>query len=232
MKITSVFVLILIILLSCKKDMQFLECTNNCKTYSLQGRVYDGTNNLGFGNTELKLRWEYFRSSCFYCPGDKYDIYTGKTDPSGNFKVNITVDTSRFQNYSLSLITPTKASFYTSFISTLNDSNLNQTPINIVYYPSTILTLKLFKIQNSVLKFVNISHEWRELHGNTNLIFITDYSKTLPIAAGDTTLNINTVADIKTIVTVEKRFLDNSFQDIKDSIICKKGQNNLLNMYY
>ena len=93
-----------------------------------------------------------------------------------------------------------------------------------MYYPSTTLTLKLFKVQNSVLKFVNISHEWRELHGNRNVIFITDYSKTLPIAAGDTTLNINTVADIKTIVTVEKRFLDNSFQDIKDSIICKRDK--------
>ena len=212
--------------------MQFLECINNCKTYLLQGRVYDGTNNLGFGNTELKIRWEYSRSSCFYCPGDKHDIYTGKTDPSGNFKFNITLDTSRFQNYSLSLITPTKVSFFNSFISTLNDSNLNQTPINIVYYPSTILTLKLFKIQNSILKFVDISHEWRELHGNRNLIFISDYSQTRPIVAGDTILNINTVADLKTIVTVEKRFLDNSFLNIKDSIICKKGQNNLLNMYY
>lgn len=232
MKIHTIFLLIAILFFSCKKEIRFLECTNNCKTFLLQGRVYDGTTNLGFSNTELKLRWEYFRSNCFYCPGDKYDIYVGKTDANGNFNFNITVDTSRFLNYSLNLITPKKENFYNSFVSSLNDSNLNQVPINIVYYPSTTLTLKLIKIQNSTLKFINIFHEWRQLHGDKRLIYITDYAQSRPIAGGDTTINMSTVADLKTIVTVEKRFLDNSFLDIKDSIICKKNQNNILNMYY
>jgi hypothetical protein len=232
MKIFSIILLLTLINLSCKKDIQVLECLNNCKTFTLQGSVYDGTTNIGFANTELKVKWGSYIGSCFYCPNDKKNIYVGKSDANGNFQFSITVDTTRFSNFNLDLLTPTKENFYNSFITSLNNSDLTQTPINIVYYPSTTLTLKLFKIQSSSLKFINISHEWKQTHGNGQLLFISDYAQTRPIANGDTIINMSTVADLKTIVTVEKRFLDNSFVNIKDSIICRKAQNNILNMYY
>lgn len=230
MRLPAIFLLLTIFFISCKKETAFLACTNNCKSFSLQGRAYDGTANLGLADTDLRLRWEHFGNSCLFCPGDKNDIYAGKTDASGNFKFTITVDTSRFVNSYLNLITPQKANYYNSFVSSVNDSNLNLLPINIVYYPTTTLTLKLFQVQNDVLKFVSIFHEWKQVSGQ--LTFVADYYGTRPIVGGDTTIKIITAADIPTIVRVDKRFPDNSFIDIKDSIICKKNQNNSLSMYY
>ncbi len=232
MKIATLFFLLTPFIFSCKKETQFLDCANNCKSFSLRGRAYNGITNLGLPNTELKLRWEDFGNGCFYCQGDKYEIYVGKTDENGNFNFAFTVDTSRFNNLSLKLITPEKEDFYNSFTGYVNQTNLNQHPIIIVYYPTTTLTLKLFRIQNDSLKFVNISHEWRQVNGTGNLTFFSDYNSTRPITKGDTTIKIITAADIQTIVTVEKRFPDNSFLDIRDSIICRKNQNNILNMFY
>lgn len=142
------------------------------------------------------------------------------------------MDTSRFNNYSLKLITPTKGNFYDAFVSGLNFTNLNQEPIEVVYYPTTSLTLRLFKIRTDTLRFINISHQWRQTNGIGQLILISDYSEIRPIAGGDTTIKMVTVADIPTFVTIEKRFLDNSFVDIKDSIICRSGQDNIITMYY
>lgn len=232
MKVISLIFLLTIFFISCKKEQQFLACTNDCKTFQLQGRAYIGTTNLGLPNTKFRLRWEPFGNGCIYCPGDKYDIYAGKTDASGNFKFTVTVDSSRFSNSSLKLITPDKDNFMNSFTGYVMRSNINQDRIKIVYYPTTTLTLKLFKRQNDVLKFVNISHEWVQINGDGRTINITDYSEVRPIAGGDTTIKFTTVADIPTIVKVSKRFPDNSSIDIKDSIICRKNQNNMITMYY
>ena len=232
MRVAIIFSLLTILFISCKKEPQFLACTSNCKTFELQGRAYVGTTNIGLPNTKLRLRWEDFGNGCLYCPGDKYDIYVGKTDASGNFKFTVTVDSSRFNNSSLKLITPDKENYFNSFVGYVNRSNINQAPISIVYYPSTTLTLKLFKVQNDVLKFVNISHGWVQINGDGRTINLTDYSEVRPIAGGDTTITFTTVADIPTIVKVSKRFPDNSFEDIKDSIVCRKNQNNIITMYY
>ena len=219
-------------LLSCKKLLPLDECTGNCKTYTLQGRIYDGTNNVGFSNTAFKLSWEYFRSNCIFCPKPRNDIYVGTTDVNGNFTILVNLDTTLFNDYSLKLITAEKENYYNSFSGYLDNSNLNQSNnIRVVFYSTTNLTLKLFRTQNDTFDNLRISHDWKQINGSGQTTFKEDYFGPIPNRNGDTTINIVTAADIVTMVTVSK-YSNGTFKDLKDSLVCKKGVSNVITANY
>lgn len=123
--------------------------------------MYDGTNNTGFSNKEFLLRWEYFRSSCIFCPKERNNIYTGKTDADGRFSFSVMLDTTLFRDYSLKLFTAGQENYYNSFTNYIEDSSLTGgKEIKVEYYPTTKLALRMIRTQNDPFNTLTLGYWW------------------------------------------------------------------------
>ena len=221
-----------IILFSCKKA-ESSECITNCKTFHFNGRVYNGQTNAGFSNTPFALRWIYFRY-CIFCPPPKNDIYNSRTDGNGNFSITVSLDTSLFSDYSLTINTPDKENYFNLSSQHIEDSILNRgDTIKIMYYPSTMLTLKLRRTQIDTFENFQVKYNW--VLPNTIYATVQDrwlyYGPKLS-GDGDTTFNITTIADNVTTAIVDKFYSNGTSVNFYDSLKCLKNVANVIQIDY
>ena len=227
------YILILFIVISfqsCKKE-ETLKCTSNCKTYNIKGRVFDASNNTGFRNMPIILKWEYFRSNCIFCPKPLEDIFHGQTEINGNFSFSISIDSTLFNDYSLKIILPEKENYFKDWIghfAFLNDTN----NFNIAYYPLTNLSLKLNRTQADLVQSIRVVHSWTPIYASWQSAFTEVYEGPIPNRNGDTTIYTKTVAGTVTTATVWKNYSNATPIGIKDSIFCNPGNTNVININY
>jgi len=230
MKIYLLLISISILLFSCKKELQVEKCSQNCKTFNIKGRFYDGITNEGFGNTSINLRWEYFRY-CISCPNSR-NVYSGSADENGYFNFNIEIDTSLFNDYILQLKTPVINNYFELFPRDIDKIDLTQNnSINVEYYPKANLELRLHRIQTDTIKNLNIYHIWRT-PGTGEFITQYDYLGQTPNIISDTILNIKTVAGIYTKIIIEKLYSNGNRIEISDSLVCNRNVNNIIDMNF
>lgn len=230
MKATLLFIVSATIFFSCKKDILNKKCLQNCKTYNIKGRFYDGTTNEGFVNTPVNLKWDYFRY-CIFCPSSK-DVYSGKADATGDFNFTVDLDTSLFNDYSLQLTTPKFNNYFELFPRDILKSDLQQNAmINVAYYPIANLELHLHRTQTDIIKNLNILHVWKAtVSGET--ITSYDYTGQTPQIIGDTILNIKAPASISTKIYITKSLSNGNRVEITDSLVCVKNTNNIFHMNF
>lgn len=225
--------LIPVILFSCKKSVKLEVCKSNCKTYVLRGHIYDATVNKGFGYSLFRIRMESFIGNCIFCPRALDDIYVGITDGNGDFAISVKVDSTLFNDYSMKMFTPDRKNYYKAFNEYVANSSLNYGNIILVpFYREANLTVKLFRMQNDTFNTLRISHQWEKINNDGRRVFGDDYWGSKPVGNEDTIFHLVTAADILTKVTVTKSVKYGSFTDIKDSIVCRQGENNVLNIDY
>lgn len=128
-------IVLTLVLFSCRKERGLYDCSDNCKTYEIKGRIFDPISSKAFANYPVKLRWVTFRGNCIFCPRKQRDIYNGKTDRNGNFSVVVNLDTTLFQDYSVVFSTPEKEHYRNVYHGYLEDENLRGKPIEVPFYP-------------------------------------------------------------------------------------------------
>ena len=230
MKPFCLIIAISFVLFACKKGLQADKCSQYCKTYTIKGRFYDGITHAGFAYTPVDIKWEYFRY-CVFCPGSR-DVYSGGADGNGNFNVTIEIDTSLFSDYVLQLNTPVFKDYFELFPRFIDKNDLQQNKmINIEYYPEANLELRLHRIQNDIIKSLNILHIWRE-PGTGEFITQYDYFGQAPNITGDTILHFKTVAGAYTKIYIDKSYATGNAVEITDSIVCNRNTNNVINMNF
>ncbi|MES2773673.1 MAG: hypothetical protein V4722_05790 [Bacteroidota bacterium] len=221
--------LITTVLLSCKKD-KFNECTSHCKTYSISGRAFDGSTQKGLSEIPIKLKWSYFRF-CIFCPGPLEDIYHGKTDVNGNFSFTITVDSTLFADYSLEVIFPEKENYQKDWLGSFTSLNASNN-FQVAYYPISNLTIQLHRTLADNFKSLRLVHNWSPIYLASQVGFKEDYEGPIPNGTGDTTINTQTISGLITNVTLWKIFSNGTSIGIKDSLLCKTGAANIVNINY
>ena len=230
MRVSFLAILLSAMLLSCKKEKKDTQCTQNCASYTVSGKVYDGITNTGFANTPVNLQWSYTRY-CIVCPGSK-NIYSGNADANGNFNFTITIDTSLFRDYSLELKTPVINTHFELFPRVIPRDDLAQNrSINVAYYPKADLQLRLHRVQTDVMQHLNVLHIWKATATGE---FITqyDYFGTTPNITGDTVLNIKTVAGLYTKIILDKVYPNGTRAEITDSVVCNRNSVTVVNMNF
>lgn len=223
-------IVLTLVLFSCRKERGLYDCSDNCKTYEIKGRIFDPISNKAFANYPVKLRWVTFRGNCIFCPRKQRDIYNGKTDRNGNFSVVVNLDTTLFQDYSVVFSTPEKEHYRNVYHGYLEDENLRGKPIEVPFYPQAILTVQLMRTQNDTFERVSVSHSWTRIEGNRDILFLQDFYRPMS-GKQDTTIHIKTVTDLLTTVRVSK-YLNGRTQDVHDSIVCEAGKDNVLRFEY
>ena len=230
MKKYLVLIALSLFLISCKKELGLYDCPANCKSYVIKGRVFEATTNKSFANYPVKLRWETFRGNCIFCPRWQKDIYNGKTDRNGNFSIVTNLDTTMFWDYSLIISTPEKDNYWNGFNPSVNNENLQGKPTDIPFYPKADLIIQLKRTQNDAFTRIIVSHSWERVDGTKQ--GVSQQSVYSPMSgAGDTTIRVTTVADLQTKVQFAK-IINGTYQGVQDSIVCKRGKNNVLMFEY
>lgn len=229
-KTPILIILISVVSLSCRKEIAIEHCSQNCKTLNIKGKFYDGVNNIGFSNMPVELKWSYFRS-CIICPSAR-EIYSGRSDENGVFNFSIEVDSTFFNDYSLQLSTPRVSNYFELFPKNLSKEDLeNDSLVNIDYYPIGNLKLNLQRVGTDSINKLSVSHFWKT-HSTGETIFRQDYFSESPNIFIDTLLNIETVAEISTMVMVSVFYTNGNRTDISDSIVCSRNTPSILNMDY
>lgn len=230
MRVSFLAILLSAMLFSCKKEKKDTQCTQNCASYTVSGKFYDGVNNTGFANSPVNLKWEYFRN-CFVCPGSK-NIYSGNADANGNFNFTITIDTTLFRDYSLELTTPVINTHFELFPRVIEKTDLVQNNrIDVAYYPKADLQLRLHRVQTDVMQHLNILHIWKAT-ATGEFIHQYDYFGTAPNITGDTVLNIKTVAGLYTKIIIDKVYPNGTRAEITDSVVCNRNSVTVVNMNF
>ena len=222
-----IFTLIIFSLLinSCKKNQP--TCSGNCVNINVNGKAYIKTNNAALPNVPVEINWGSKRY-CLFC--SSYKVASGKTDNSGNFNFNITIDSTYFKDYFLGVSVPSLANYIT--IPGANDNRFYQFDLNALqnlkfeFYPKTYMTIKLHRILNDNFDYFSVEHNFKREVG------YIDYIITKSQFATDTTLRVETSADIYTRIVWNKSSVGGPSIQHTDSLICTNNGNNIFNIDY
>jgi hypothetical protein len=222
------FISISIFFISCKKDIP--ACTGNCADIVVSGKVYDATNNIGFSKVPLTIDWFSNHRNCIFCPASKR-VYSGSTDKNGNFNFTITIDSSLFLDYDLTLRVPNQPEYlsysndyFESQLYKYNPTGFQNTQFKM--YPKANLTIRLHRVQNDNFTYFLAEHYY--LNGST----YGDYIIAGQQFAESPVINTVTSANIYTKISWKKVFSPGVFTQQVDSLICTKNGNNFFDIFY
>ncbi len=229
MKKFIVFLSFVACFFSCHK--QYETCEKECSIFTIKGRVLNMETNMGIANTPISVRWR--SSGGFgFSGGSSKDIADGKTDNSGNFTFNTNIDTSLFKKYSIEVSIPTDNNnflYIPSPFSTYSIIEVSSTQSkNFLFrvFPIAKLTLKInYPINNSTSECV--SYGFAPNYGYTCC-----WNKSPNPSIRDTTLTVETASGILTNIKWYKKDAQGNVKVLTDSILCKKGVENVIKITY
>lgn len=227
-KYFKTFVLLIILgsfINACRKDQP--TCRGNCVNLSISGNTFIKTSGAALPNVPVEINW--FRKA--YCIGcTSYKVAAGKSDNEGKFSFNTTIDSSFFREYFLSVRVPADTNYIT--VPSGGGVNFNEERfydfnpnamqhLQFEFYPKTYLTIKLNRVLSDNFNFFSVNHNF------TNEFGYGTYIITGPQFATDTTLRVETSADIYTRIVWKKTIIGGQSIEQTDSLICtKNGPNN------
>ena len=98
------------------------------------------------------------------------------------------------------------------------------------YYPIGKLQLNLHRISTDSISKMSVSHSWKTNGGES--INRQDYFGESPSIFIDTSLNIESVADILTKVVITVFYENGNRVEIGDSLFCNRNSISIFNMTY
>jgi hypothetical protein len=222
---------------SCRKDLG--ACRGNCAGIHFSGIVYDKTTGQALANQHIAVN--LYRSA--YCIGcTVYKVAAGTTGANGHFIFDTKFDSTLMRDYYLSVNIPAPENYILnaepvgpgiqSYAVTANtrfynlDSTVAMANINAGFYPKTLLHINLHRTATNVplnpyltldFTFDQQRSGWGILESNSNK---------------DTTLTINTAANIFTKITASSLISPSNVISVIDSIKCMKNANNAIDIYY
>lgn len=211
-------VMLAALLTACRKNQP--ACTANCADISISGKVYIKTNNAALAKVPVEVNW--FRKG--YCIGcTSYKVASVQTNTEGEFHLNTTIDSSFFEDYFLSVRVPGD----TNFIAEPNMGGIHFSEvrfddfdpgqfkdIHFEYYPKTYLTIRLHRTHSDDFDYFSVDHNFTSSFG------YGDYIITGPQLAKDTSLMVETSADVYTRIIWKKTVVGGTSIEQTDSLVC------------
>lgn len=213
---------------SCEKDQP--DCTGNCVSVRISGRVYDKTSGMGFKDVPVEVKWV---KACIGCTS--YKIAEGNTKNDGSFDFTKIIDSSFFDNYSLIVRIPNDTNYVSPFdfhsniyhqkdFGFLNLNALQQVEFQL--FPKTLLKINLHRVQNDAFNIFSLKSIY------TGYYSAGGYSVVGQQNARDTTLFFRTAAGVLTKIVYGKTLSGNQQNDRLDSIFCTQTGANTLDINY
>jgi hypothetical protein len=234
--IASSLVGVFIFIGSCKKDLP--ACRGNCAGVHFAGIVYDKTTGQALTNQHVTVN--LYRS--VYCIGcTVYKLAEGATGSNGRFAFNAQFDTTLLKDYYISVNIPAPDNYIlnaepvgpgiqayavTSNTRFYDLDSAAMANLSTGFYPKTLLHINLHRTAANVpanpyltldFSFDQQGSGWGIKESNTNK---------------DTTLTINTAANIFTKITASSLIAPGNVVSVIDSVKCIKNENNAVDIYY
>lgn len=177
------------------------------------------------------LRLESFRGSCIFCPRKLKDIYRGVSDESGRFSFDFTIDSSLLRDYAFRLIPAEKKDYFIIPVSVDYASLNDNEPLMIAYYKKVELEIRLKRTMADSYQSMEVFYTWVPTDGFNREVMSSAFRSSLPVGPADTTFVIQTAADVMTYVYISK-YTGQPNTSILDSIVCKTGVKNKIELHY
>jgi hypothetical protein len=229
-KIVMLLIILTSIINSCRKDQP--NCSGNCVNISINGNAYLKTNGSALTNIPVEVNW--FKNA--YCIGcTSYKVASGKTSNDGKFNFNTTIDSTFFRDYFLSVRVPTDTNYITVPTSggvnfneeRFYDFNLNALQnIKFEFYPKAFLTINLHRTLSDNFNYFTVDHNFTTAFGYDDFLIIG------PQFATDTTIKVETSANIYTRIVWKKTVIGGQSNEQTDSLICTNNGTNIFNINY
>jgi len=222
---------------SCSKNLP--RCRGNCDQVSFSGNVTDFTSGQPIGNQTIEVTLKE-KVYCMFCSG--YDVAKGITDGNGHFEFKKIFDTSLLRDYNIQVQLTTTESYITRIAPA--DSSVGflypRTRVFGYYTIDSSLNNIQFKIYQKTPLRVNLHRTTAVISGRE--FFDLQYGfigaeniGTAFIMNGvnkDTTVIINTAANVFTKINTGKWVTYDSLLNRTDSIKCSINGNNSIDISY
>ena len=229
---------------SCRKE-KLPNCSGNCSELIIAGLIYDKTTNIPLDNQNVKVSLHQ-NTGCLICSNP--EMVSGKTGKDGRFRLTTVFDTTLLRDNYLIVYSPIPANyllfpepvgpltpantvqsssivFYSLDSTAINNDSASISNIHFGIYPMALLHMN-FHRSNTATEFptldVNINFDDQNMDWG---FYMTNTNK-------DTTLTINTAANIFTKITSVKYISPSNIISQTDSIKCAVNGNNHIEIYY
>lgn len=236
----SLFGWVTLSLTSCFKE-NLPRCSGHCSNITLAGIIFDKTTNLPLQNISFQANL-YLNTYClFFCTS--YKVGYCKSGSDGRFTLNADIDSTLMQDFHLvaaatipnnyllypepvgpgiqqNLVTYSSVEFY-------NLDSPEMKNLEFGFYPKTLLKMNFHRTTPIIPQNPSIGLEFgfdnqqKSVWGFNQ----TDLNK-------DTTLTINTSANIFTSIVLQKFTTSTNVESVTDSIKCSLTGNNSIDIYY
>jgi hypothetical protein len=229
---------------SCRKE-KLSNCSGNCSELIIAGLIYDKTTNIPLSNQNINVSLHQ-NPGCLICSNP--DIISGKTGKDGRFRLTTEFDTTLLRDNYLIVSSPIPANyllypepigpltpantvqsssivFYSLDSTAINNDSASISNIHFGIYPMAPLHMN-FHRSNAAIAFQTLDLEINFDDKNMGWgFYITNTNR-------DTTLTINTAANIFTKITSVKYISPSNIISQTDSIKCVVNGNNNIDIYY
>ena len=205
----------------CRKQQNV--CTGNCTEIHVMGIAVDKLTGQPAANVPFTLKW----GSSQIVIGPETYIYEGTSGTDGHFDFAVSIDTTRFKDYSLTLrvkdndsYMPDNAGADSLLFNGYQSQGFQNLKLNV--YPAINLTLQLNRqvTDSAVNVLIEYNYDARRTY--------QAYSSGLPGTFKPHSETIKTAAGVATTITTRKGNAAGGFSNITDSITCREGAVNVL----
>lgn len=222
--------------ISCVKEKEYLpDCTTgNCIDVNIRGLLYVITSEEKINNIPIEVFF-YKRTGEWY--GEIQKIISGKTNKNGVFDFTVTIDTTFFEDYHLTVRVPHQKNYITfddnnsyheystrSFYYYNKDMLQN---VNFGFYKKATLSIILKRTQTEDFEYFDVNY----LFGNSPqhiAYIISGYDKT----PNEIIQTVEVGADVQLKIWWLKVLKGGERNVETDSLICKQNSNNIFTINY
>lgn len=234
-KAAGFYLVALIFLTSCSKE-GIEKCRGNCANIIISGQAWDSSYRKGLANLPVKLYWQD-AGWCYLCPEDV--IADSKTDASGRFYFNMSIDSSRFHGNALH-IAVTMPNGYISNASVgyiSNGPNSRNMDAAIYQYTPSVQNIRFHMYESAKLN-IKLQRTQADNYIGFDLNYLFDFTTNGiygyfgPPPSAYTDFNVTTAANVYTKVSWQKWPSPGVISTFVDSIKCVANTNNSITLNY
>src|SRR5688572_28080431 len=224
-RIPGSLIIISMLIFSCSKNKD--QCNGNCVDLEISGQVFDSSNHVGLSNMPVKIIWADSGSPI-------EDLGNGTTDNAGNFKINVTIDTSKFAPATtVVVLVKIPAGYITASNVRPNPNDEakkyiyqytgNMAGLQFIFYQQAFLTVNFQRTQSDSFTYFESLYQFEE----PLLKFVSANS---PLTTN--VYSLSTAANLFTKISWLKAYTSGQIAGYSDSVKCLANSVNSITVNY